>query len=495
MVLSPNNAAPAAISLTSVLDNLDAAVYVADPVTYELIFVNACLQKEFGNVLGKKCYAVFQNQTLPCPFCTNKFLFTENGAPNKKVYTWEHYNPVNGRWYELRDQAIHWVDGRIVRLEIAIDITDKKKTEEQLHQHGKILQSVLFAAERFLNCTDWHAEVLAVLADLGKKAEVGMVCLYRYDKDTTDRRHVLRKHCGWTAPPPPNGTAAESAAVLDMDDFDALSASLRDRKIFQKIVAELSSAREKHYFLQQGIQSFCLVPIILEQEPWGALCFADCRNRRVWSPLEVGALTAAAGILGAAVRRQSAEEQLSLAHQELEDKVEQRTRELARSHELLRQEVTERRKTGEELDSRSRQLEEVNIALKVLLQQSSSAQHDLEKRMEANFKKLVLPYLDDLQLALQEKKHKELLNILRENLQQITSAFAINIHKAETGLTSREIQIAGLIKQGKTNKQIAELAGLSPRTVETYRNRIRRKLGIRNKKINLQTYLDTLSHL
>lgn len=317
MVFSPNNAAPAAISLTSVLDNLDAAVYVADPGTYELIFVNACLQKEFGNVLGKKCYAVFQNQTLPCPFCTNKFLFTENGAPNKKVYTWEHYNPVNGHWYELRDQAIHWVDGRIVRLEIAIDITDKKKTEEQL----------------------------------------------------------------------------------------------------------------------------------------------------------------------------------SLAHQELEDKVEQRTRELARSHELLRQEVTERRKTGEELDSRSRQLEEVNIALKVLLQQSSSAQHDLEKRMEANFKKLVLPYLDDLQLALQEKKHKELLNILRENLQQITSAFAVNIHKAETGLTSREIQIASLIKQGKTNKQIAEFAGLSPRTVETYRNRIRRKLGIRNKKINLQTYLDTLSHL
>ncbi len=112
--------------------------------------------------------------------------------------------------------------------------------------------------------------------------------------------------------------------------------------------------------------------------------------------------------------------------------------------------------------------------------------------MEANLRKLVLPYLDTLDLLLPEGRTKEYTAIVRENLQQITSSFSINIGKAGSGMSSREIQIADFIKQGKTSKEIAELTGLSPRTVETYRNRIRRKLGIRNKKVNLQSHLADL---
>lgn len=487
--------APVNRCITAMLDNLDAAVYIADIATHEVVFINHFIKKQLGNVLGKKCYEVFQNQTSPCPFCTNEFLFTADGAPEKKIYKWEHYNPVHERWYELWDQAIQWFDGRIVRIEIALDITDKKKIDGELHLHHRILQSVLFAAERFLNCTDWHAEVQSVLEDLGQKAGVSMVCLYKWSSGNKGLGQ-LDLLSGWMAPDAvQNRQTTDSSTSLDLLHFDELSSGLGSREIFQKIVAELSSPREKQYFLQQGIQSFCKVPIILDQELWGALCFADCSKQRVWSPTEIGALKAAADILGAAVRRQAAEEELGLAHQQLERKVEQRTLELQRSHELLRREVAERKKTAEELDSRSRELMEVNITLKVLLQQSSAAKHDLEKNMEANFTKLVLPYLDDLQLMLPSGKKRELINIVKENLQQITSAFSVNVHKAGISLTSREIQIASFIKQGKTNKQIAELSGLSVRTVETYRNRIRQKLGIRNQKTNLQTYLANLSQL
>lgn len=485
---------PVSDSFLSSFDNLDAAVYISDITTHEVIYCNNYLKEKFGEIQGRKCFEALQSQSAPCPFCTNKFLVHEDGSPSDRIYKWEFYNPVSQCWYELRDQAIRWTDGRTVRLEIAFDITGKKKNAENLQLHDSILQSVLFAAERFLHCTDWHAEVAAVLEELGNKARVSMVCLYQYAGN--DEKGHLYKLSSWAAPDSyASRNPVQASAPLDLKHFTEMAASLHNKEIFQKIVADLVSPIEKQYFIQLGILSFCLVPIILEQQLWGAICFADCRNSRVWSSVEIGALRAAANILGAAVRRQSAEKELMVAHQELERKVEDRTRELRQSHELLRREVAERKRTAEKLDSRSRELEEVNIALRVLLQQSSEAKLDLEKRVVANLNELILPYLDDLSLLLEKPRKKELLNIIRENLRQITSSFSMNINTTATGLTSREIQIAGFIKQGKSNKQIAELSGLSLRTVETYRNRIRHKLGIRNKKINLQTYLASLSRI
>ncbi len=58
-------------------------------------------------------------------------------------------------------------------------------------------------------------------------------------------------------------------------------------------------------------------------------------------------------------------------------------------------------------------------------------------------------------------------------------------------LTPAEIQIANLIKLGKVNKEIAEIKNLSSRTIEFHRNNIRKKIGIKNKKVNLRTYLNS----
>jgi PAS domain S-box-containing protein len=117
-----------------VLNSLDAVVYVADMETYEILFLNRHAKDLFGDVTGKTCWQTLQaGQTKPCDFCTNKFLLDESGEPTG-VYRWEFQNTVTGRWFDVRDRAIRWPDGRLVRLEIATDITERKKLEVDLRR-------------------------------------------------------------------------------------------------------------------------------------------------------------------------------------------------------------------------------------------------------------------------------------------------------------------------------------------------------------------------
>lgn len=120
--------------LAAVMDSIPSVIYVADPKTYEILFINAHGRKIFGDIAGKICWqSLQQGQTGPCDFCTNDRLFPADGEPGESL-VWEVRNTRNGRWYECRDQAIRWNDGRWVRMEIATDITERKVVEEELRK-------------------------------------------------------------------------------------------------------------------------------------------------------------------------------------------------------------------------------------------------------------------------------------------------------------------------------------------------------------------------
>ncbi|NPD48119.1 PAS domain S-box protein, partial [Lentimicrobium sp. S6] len=115
------------------MDAMDAGVYVSDMQTHELIFANKYFTDLLGEIIGKKCYQALQNFNSPCDFCSNHHLLDQNHNP-KVPYVWEHKNRITNRWYQLRDQAILWTDGRLVRLEIATDITERKEAEIKLKE-------------------------------------------------------------------------------------------------------------------------------------------------------------------------------------------------------------------------------------------------------------------------------------------------------------------------------------------------------------------------
>lgn len=115
--------------LFSIFDSIEEAIYVTDPETYEIIFVNRYLINLLGkDPTGSLCYKEFQGYDKPCDFCTNRIIKELNGEP----YKWQYYNPMLGRYYDITDRIILWPDGRKVRFELAIDITEKRRLEEQL---------------------------------------------------------------------------------------------------------------------------------------------------------------------------------------------------------------------------------------------------------------------------------------------------------------------------------------------------------------------------
>ncbi len=116
----------------TIMDSIDALVYVADMETYELLFINKYGKNLFGDIEGSICWQTLQcGQLAPCTFCTNTRLVLENGQP-AGVYVWEFQNTVTGHWYQCRDKAIPWHDNRLVRMEIATDITESKQMELSL---------------------------------------------------------------------------------------------------------------------------------------------------------------------------------------------------------------------------------------------------------------------------------------------------------------------------------------------------------------------------
>ena len=144
-----------------------------------------------------------------------------------------------------------------------------------------------------------------------------------------------------------------------------------------------------------------------------------------------------------------------------------------------------------ELGAKSKNLEEVNTALRVLLKRREEDKGELEEKVMSNVKDLVLPYLEKLKKTSLDSNQKSCVDILESNLIDIISPFSHKLSSKYLSLTPTEIRVANLVKEGKTTKEIAEFMNLSGKTVETYRDNIRRKIGIKHKKTNLRTYLSS----
>ena len=180
--------------------------------------------------------------------------------------------------------------------------------------------------------------------------------------------------------------------------------------------------------------------------------------------------------------RKQAEENLVALNLELEKRVEDRTAALKETNEQLR-------RRERELEAQAKSLEDLNAALRVLLQKGEHDKKELEEGTVLNVQELVLPYLDRLLQQCSDYGQRETLKVIRSNLVDIVAPFVRSLSLGCSRLTHKEIQIANLIKQGMTSKEIASLLHVSERTVTTHRDNIRKKIGLQSNKVNLRTHL------
>jgi PAS domain S-box-containing protein len=144
-----------------------------------------------------------------------------------------------------------------------------------------------------------------------------------------------------------------------------------------------------------------------------------------------------------------------------------------------------------ELMQKTKSLEEMNTALGVLLEQREKEKADIKENIFVNLKKLIFPYIEKLENKKLDEESQTYLKILRSNLKDFMAPIANHLSLKYIDFTPSEIQVANLISQAKTSKEIASMLNVSTKAVSFHRANIRKKLGLSKRKANLRTFLQS----
>lgn len=150
----------------------------------------------------------------------------------------------------------------------------------------------------------------------------------------------------------------------------------------------------------------------------------------------------------------------------------------------------ELQETNKQLVLERKALQDANVALRSVLSRIEEEKKEIYKDLQSNVDKILIPILHELALHL-PKAQRQYAEMLRTNLENITSPFISHLSKTYLSLTSTEIKICNMIKNGLQTKEIAQIRGVSAGTINRHREHIRRKLKITNSDVNLVTYLQS----
>jgi len=345
-----------------------------------------------------------------------------------------------------------------------VDVTEKelRKVKKQLKQRTLELKLLNKTVQMLNSSLKLDRVLVTVLDQVSKLLGVVGGSIWLIDEKTKDmvcfqsageQSEMVR---GWRLSP---GTGIVGW-VAENDKSTIVKDTRKDKRHFKKI-DELTGLE---------IRSILSVPLKIRGSITGVIQVVDSHPNR----FRVAHRKMLEGLSGHAA--------LSIENAKLFEKAQ---------NEIAVRRKAERRlkKSQKELKTNSINLKEANTALKVLLRRRDEDKVEFEERILFNVKELIEPYFDKIKNTKMSSNQKALLEILESNMMDIISPFARRMSSKFLSLTPKEIQIANLVKQGKTTKDISAIMGVSNRTIDTHRKNLRIKIGIGKKKANLRTHL------
>ncbi len=392
--------------------------------SYQILFQNKVSKSFVGDHTGEYCYMAYEHRDNVCKGCALTVAFKDG-----KTHTAERSIPIDNviEYFEITASPLKDSTGNIIAgIEIARNITRRKQAEEKLEESENRYRMLFESAGDAIFIFEAEGENTGKIVSANQSAAE----MHEY---TVDELLEL-KITDLDTPDAAEDAPDRIRRILDGEWIKAgITHRKKDGTVFPvEISAGLLEVRGHKYIL--------------------------AFDRDI-------------------TKRKQAEKMLQSAHDNLEERVEKRTKML--------------QETKQNLKAHTAKLEETNTAFKFLLKQLETKEREFEENILSNIKHLIFPYIEKLKKSKKTSKELSYVNIIESNLKEIIAPFSQKLSSKYLGLTPKEIQIADLIRDGKHDKDMVEMLNISLDTVKTHRKNIRKKVGIYSKRTNLRTWLLT----
>jgi len=272
-------------ALITVLESIDADVYVSDFETNEILFANKHIREGFNeDLVGKICYKVFRNESSVCAHCNNNKLLNVTGQPTGDLI-WEDRNPITGQWYKNSDRAIRWHDGHYVHLQIANDITEHKQAQEEIQKQMHVQDALRKAGAAISSTLDIETVLARIAEQMGQAIDSTSAYINSYEP-MTGMSSVIAEYIG------PGANAAERVSVLDVSyQEDGYVEFLEMMQAGQHDVAHVGEADLTEYeraeMQEKGVKSILYIPLRIRGELIGYTELRETRQHRHFTPEEI----------------------------------------------------------------------------------------------------------------------------------------------------------------------------------------------------------------
>ncbi len=298
-------------ALKSVLNGIDAYIYVSDINTDEILFINDRMVEHFGlgdNAVGKTCWQVLQSGfEQRCEFCPNIKLLED---PDSSVI-WEEHNTVTGHYYNNTDRIIEWYDGKKVHMQHSMDVTEIKQTQAALTR--RLMQQELMSSisQSFITDYDINVYINNALQMTGEFMNVSRIILSRYDED----QGVLEPKYAWRNSK--TQTSVDMSRKVRFAEGAPLYEELVENNSPIVYVNDMSVDNKFKGVKPPDVKAFLSIPVFVSGDFWGTLGLYQCQKAYEWSESDIHLGKLIRNVLSGVITRQIMEDDKKRAEEDI----------------------------------------------------------------------------------------------------------------------------------------------------------------------------------